>query len=64
MGDQDRKRLFSERQGLEPTKTAIQIDEIDDALRNRIWNGLDKFFWQDAAQNQKSAKTFARRVTR
>ncbi len=51
MVDQDPKRLFSERQGIVPTKTAIQIDGIDDALRSRIWNALDKFFWQDAAQN-------------
>lgn len=32
---------FSERKGLKPVKTVIQIDGMDAALRNSIWNVLD-----------------------
>ncbi len=31
---------FSERMGLRPVKTALQIDDMDDALRNSLWNAM------------------------
>lgn len=36
--------IFSDRQGYEGKKP-LQIDSIDDNLRNGLWNGLDLFFW-------------------
>jgi hypothetical protein len=64
MGDQDPKLPFSQREGLLPRKTATQINNVDDALRNRIWNALDRFYWQDAAQqsNRESTNKFSRRL--
>ena len=38
--------LFSQRIGKKPVKTALQIDDIDGELRNRLWDCLDMFFWQ------------------
>ncbi len=64
MSPEDPKLPFSQRQGQTPVKTFVQIDDIDDDLRNRIWNALDKYFWQDAAQedNKDSTKSFSRRL--
>lgn len=36
---------FSERMGITPPK-AIQIDSMDDELRNSLWNALVLFYWQ------------------
>jgi hypothetical protein len=33
--------LFSERIGVQPLKTLIQVDSIDDDLRNGLWNALN-----------------------
>lgn len=35
--------LFSQRHGLEPVKTTIQVDSMDDDLRNGLWNCLVLF---------------------
>ncbi|MFZ5980751.1 MAG: AbiJ-NTD4 domain-containing protein [Candidatus Zixiibacteriota bacterium] len=35
---------FSERHGFEPEKS-IQIESMDDNLRNGLWNALDDYFW-------------------
>jgi len=32
--------LFSERMGYKPAKTAIQVESMDNELRNRLWNAL------------------------
>src|SRR5712692_256767 len=37
--------LFSEREGLVPRK-ALQIDFIDEELRNRLWTALHLVFWR------------------
>jgi hypothetical protein len=37
--------LFSEREGLKPTKSAIQVDSLDSDLRNGLWNVLAAFYW-------------------
>ena len=36
---------FSERHGIEPKKTVIQIDSIDDDLRNSLWSALKMSYW-------------------
>ena len=36
---------FSERIGLFSVKTQIQYEEMNDELRNSLWNILDTFFW-------------------
>jgi AbiJ-like protein len=38
-------KLFSHRHGLKPVKNVIQIDSIDDDLRNRLWDSLKLFYW-------------------
>jgi len=37
--------LFSQRKGLMPVKTVIQVDSMDDDLRVGLWNALDAFYW-------------------
>ena len=37
--------LFSHRKGLKKVRTEIQVNSIDDALRNRIWNVLEFYYW-------------------
>lgn len=38
-------RWFSERKGLKTIRTEIQVDSMDDALQNKLWNLLDAFYW-------------------
>jgi hypothetical protein len=38
-------KLFSQRKGLKPVKSIIQIDSMDEELRNRLWNLLILFYW-------------------
>ncbi|MEI6039664.1 MAG: hypothetical protein WCQ52_08255 [Actinomycetes bacterium] len=38
--------LFSERQGLKPTKKALQLNDIDADLRNGLWNCMHLFLWR------------------
>jgi hypothetical protein len=35
---------FSERQGLTPVRQVLQVDSMDQALRNRLWNTLNPSF--------------------
>jgi len=37
---------FSERKGLKPVKTIIQIDGVDTDLKTRLWNCIDIFVWR------------------
>lgn len=37
--------LFSERKGLKPKRVKIQIDSMDDELRNGLWNALTVSYW-------------------
>ena len=41
---------FSQRQGLKPVKEVIQLDSIDNAIRNGLWNGLTLYFWDLVSQ--------------
>ena len=38
-------KLFSHRKGLRPVRTKLQIDSIDQGLKNRLWSSLDGFYW-------------------
>lgn len=37
--------LFSQRQGIRQAKNIIQVDSMDDDLRNSLWNALDICYW-------------------
>lgn len=39
--------LFSQRMGIKPPKKEIQIDSMDNDLRNSLWNALIIFFWDE-----------------
>ena len=43
--------LFSQRKGLKPVKKAFQKDDIDEELRNRLWNCLNIFYWRRVESN-------------
>jgi len=36
--------LFSQRKGFKPVRTKFQLDDMDDALRNRLWNAFIKSY--------------------
>jgi len=38
-------RPFSERMGIVQPRTVLQVDDIDDGLRNSIWNLLHRHLW-------------------
>jgi hypothetical protein len=40
-------KLFSQRQGLKPIKSVIQIESMDEDLRNGIWNALSVYYWKN-----------------
>jgi hypothetical protein len=39
-------KRFSERKGLKKARTEIQVNSMDEALRNRLWNVLDYYYWR------------------
>lgn len=41
-------KLFSQRKGLKPIRSAIQVDSMDKSLRNRLWNALTICYWDTA----------------
>ncbi len=40
---------FSQRKGLKPIKNVIQVDGMDEDLRNGLWNALALFYWSRVA---------------
>jgi len=38
-------RLFSQRKGIKPVKSVIQVNNMDDDLRIGLWNALTIFYW-------------------
>ena len=38
-------RLFSQRKGIKPVKSVMQVDSMDTELRNGLWNALTIFYW-------------------
>lgn len=45
---------FSQRKGLKPIKSVMQVDSIDDDLRNGLWNALKIFYWHRGDESQYS----------
>lgn len=45
------KKTFSQRVGIEPVRTNFQVDSMDDALRNNLWNCLKIYFWDKVRVN-------------
>ena len=41
-------KLFSQRKGLKPIRSVIQVDSMDKDLRNRLWNVLAITYWNKA----------------
>lgn len=39
-------KTFSERMGFKSVSTVIQVEGMNDELRNSLWNALDVFFWR------------------
>jgi len=44
---------FSERYGLEPPRKGVQIDSVDDRLRNGLWNCICEVFGKQASDGRK-----------
>ncbi len=44
--------LFSQRKGLKPVKSVLQIDSMDEDLRNGLWNALTLCYWDRAVASQ------------
>lgn len=42
----EKSMRFSERHGLKPMKTVVQLDSIDPELRNALWNALSIHYWE------------------
>ena len=38
-------RLFSHRKGFKPVKSVVQVDSMDNDLRNGLWNALTIHYW-------------------
>ena len=38
-------KSFSRRKGLKPVKSLIQVDSMDEDLRNGLWNALTIYYW-------------------
>ncbi|MGH8538241.1 MAG: AbiJ-NTD4 domain-containing protein [Gammaproteobacteria bacterium] len=38
-------KSFSERKGIKPVSEIIQIDSMNETLRNSLWNTLDVALW-------------------
>ena len=44
-------KLFSQRKGIEPVKSVLQVDYIDADLRNGLWNASTLSYW-DQIENK------------
>ena len=51
---------FSERHKLKPVRDAIQIDSMDDELRNSLWSALQLCVWEKVHLSQYTGNTFFR----
>ena len=43
--------LFSQREGIKPAKSVIQINDMDVDLRNSLWNALTLYYWDNVKEN-------------
>lgn len=39
------RRKFSEKYGFKDIRDSLQIEDIDDGLRNRLWNAIQFLFY-------------------
>ncbi len=37
---------FSQQYGYSPVRNVVQLESMDDALRNSLWNALEMFYWE------------------
>ena len=44
--------LFSQRKGIKPVKSVMQVDSMDSDLRNGLWNALTIFYWNQVEEGQ------------
>jgi hypothetical protein len=44
-------KLFSQRKGIKPVKSVIQVDSIDDELRNGLWDALIFHYWDQMEEH-------------
>ena len=44
--------LFSQRKGLKPVKNIMQVDSMDEDLRNGLWNALSIYYWDKMEDNK------------
>lgn len=40
-------KLFSQRKGFREVRTKLQVESMDMALRNRLWNLIKKYYWEE-----------------
>lgn len=50
-------KRFSERKGLKKVRTEIQVNSMDEALRNRLWNVLDYHYWSRGGYREDEIKS-------
>ena len=43
-------KLFSQRKGIKPVKSVIQMNFMDDDLRNDLWNALTASYWDNISK--------------
>ena len=53
---------FSQRMGITPVRTALQVDSMDDALRNSLWNILYEKVWDPFQRSFSLARTIVRNL--
>jgi hypothetical protein len=44
-------KSFSQRKGIKPVKSVIQVDSMDNDLRISLWNALTLFYWKQVKTN-------------
>jgi len=58
--------LFSQRKGIKPVKNIIQVNNIDQDLRNGLWNALTMFYWKEVIDgwlsSHKSVGTLCKKI--
>lgn len=47
---EDEARSFSQRQGVKPIRSFTQLESMDEALRNRLWNAVTLHYWDKISE--------------
>lgn len=45
---------FSQRESFKPVRSVMQVDSMDDALRNGLWNCLEVHYWREFKSDWRS----------